>query len=261
MRVATTSLSAPALSLTVACGHLTALAFQAAHLADGELHLSGLDQRPQLVDAVRRGAELVAAMDERQAFRQRLEVQRPVQRRVAAADDKQVVAAIVLHAAHRIEDRGALIGLDARHRRPLGLERAAAGGDHHHLAEKGGAGVGGQAETSVRLAFERLDHLGEMEARMKGMDLLHQLLDQLLAGDLGIAGNVVDRLLGIELGALAARPVENVDQGAAQIEQTEFEDGEQADRPGAHDDHVGLDHFAAAIAAHARLVHSARDPC
>ena len=215
----------------------------------------------QLVDAVRRGAELVAPMNQRHALRQRLQVERPVEGRIAAADDKQVVAAVILHATHRIEDRGALIVLDARHRRPLRLERSAAGGDHHHLAEKGGAGVGGEPESPVRLAAERLDHLGEMEGRMEGMNLLHQLLDQVLAGDDRIAGDVVDRLLRIELGALAARPVENVDQGAADIEQAELEDGEQADRPGADDDHVGLYDLGLATPVHARVIHSARNPC
>ena len=43
------------------------------------------------------------------------------------------------------------------------------------------------------------------------------------------AGNVVDRLLRIKLGALAARPVENVDQVAFEVEQPELEDGEQPD--------------------------------
>ena len=61
------------------------------------------------------------------------------------------------------------------------------------------------------------------------------------AGDHREAGNVVDRLFRIELGALAARPVENVDQMALQVEQAELEHGEQADRPRADDDDVRLD--------------------
>ena len=63
----------------------------------------------------------------------RLQVERPVERGIAAADDHEIVAAEILHAAHRIEDALALIGLDAGDRRALRLERAAAGGDHHDL--------------------------------------------------------------------------------------------------------------------------------
>jgi len=42
-------------------------------------------------------------------------------------------------------------------------------------------------------------------------DLLEQPVGQLLAGDHGQPRDVVDRLLGIELGALSARAIENVD--------------------------------------------------
>ena len=83
----------------------------------------------------------------------RLQVERPVERRIAAADDHQVVAAEILHAAHRVEDRLALIGLDARDRRPLRLERAAAGGDHHDLGHEHLVCVGGQRGSGRRRAF------------------------------------------------------------------------------------------------------------
>src|SRR5687768_17858660 len=49
-----------------------------------------------------------------------------------------------------------------------------------------------------------------------------------LAGDEGNAGNVVDRLLGIELGALPADLVEDVDQMHLHVEQAQFEHGEQS---------------------------------
>ena len=80
-----------------------------------------------------------------------------------------------------------------------------------------------------------LDHLAEMEGRIERLDLLHQRVDQALAGDVGNAGNVVDRLFRIELGALAADLVENVDEMALHVEQAELEHGEQAARPGADD--------------------------
>ena len=64
------------------------------------------------------------------------------------------------------------------------------------------------------------------------------------AGDLRDRRNVVDRLLGIKLGALAADLVEDVDEMALDVEQAELEHGEQADRAGADDEHVGLDRIA-----------------
>ena len=60
----------------------------------------------------------------------------------------------------------------------------------------------------------------------------------------GNAGNVVDRLFRIELGALAADLVEDVDQMHLHVEQAELEHGEQPARARADDQHVGLDRFA-----------------
>ena len=74
-------------------------------------------------------------------------------------------------------------------------------------------------------------HLVEVERRPERLDLRHQRFGQALAGDLRDAGNVVDRLLGIELGALAADLVEDVDEMRLDVEQAELEHGEQA-RPG-----------------------------
>ena len=74
-----------------------------------------------------------------------------------------------------------------------------------------------------------------------GRDLLHQAVDQLLAGAAWHGRDVVDRLVGIEFGALAADLVEIVDQMALHAEQAGLEHGEQAARAGADDDHVGPD--------------------
>ena len=80
-----------------------------------------------------------------------------------------------------------------------------------------------------------------MEGRAERLDLLHELVDEFLAGDAGIAGNVVDRLLGIEFGTLAAGLGQDVDEMAADVEQAELEDGEQPDRPRADDHDIRLD--------------------
>ena len=78
-----------------------------------------------------------------------------------------------------------------------------------------------------------------MELRLERRDLLHQVVGQPLPGDHREAGNVVDRLFRIELGALPARPVENVDHVAFEIEQPELEHGEQPHRAPADHHHIG----------------------
>ena len=80
-----------------------------------------------------------------------------------------------------------------------------------------------------------------MEGRVERLDLRQQRLGQPDAGDVGDAGHVVDRLFRIELGALAADLVEDVDQVRLDVEQAELEHREQADGPRADDQHVGLD--------------------
>ena len=173
-----------------------------------------------------------------------MQVERPVQRGIAAADDQQILVAELLHLAHRVEHRGAFIGLDARHRRPLRLERSAAGGNHHHLALEHLAGVGGDAKAGIADLLDRLHHLVEMEGRIERLDLLHQRIGQALAGDEGNAGNVVDRLFRIELGALAADLVEDVDKMRLHVEQAQFENGKQSARARANNQHIGFDRFA-----------------
>ena len=86
-----------------------------------------------------------------------------------------------------------------------------------------------------------------MELRTERLDLLHQTIGQLLAGDDGQAGNVVDRLFRIKLGALPARPVEDVDQMAFEIEQPKLEHGEQADGARADNGDIGFDGAAAVM--------------
>jgi hypothetical protein len=82
-----------------------------------------------------------------------------------------------------------------------------------------------------------------MELGAERLDLLHEPVGQLLPGNHGKAGDVVDRLLGIELGALAAGPIENVDDMGLDIDKAELEHGEQPDRACAYDHGIGLDHF------------------
>jgi hypothetical protein len=193
---------------------------------------------------VRRGAKVVAPVQQRHALGNRMQIERPVKRTIAAADDEQILVAEMFHLAHGIEHRRALIGLDARHRRTLGLERSAARGDHHHLALEYLAAIGGDAEQGIADLLNLLHHLVEMEGRAERLDLLHQLTGEALAGDEGNSGNVVDRLFRIELGALAADLVQDVDQMRLHVQEAQFEDGEQAAGTRTNNQHIGFDRFA-----------------
>ena len=141
-------------------------ALHARHLADLEIQFLHLLHGVHLVDAVGSGAEFRPPVDQRDAFGDRLQIECPVERGIAAADDDQVMAAEFLHAPHRIEDAAALKGLDAGDRRALRLERAAAGRYHHDLRLEHLVLVGGDAKAAVLEPFEPGHHavVGEFAA-------------------------------------------------------------------------------------------------
>ena len=88
-----------------------------------------------------------------------------------------------------------------------------------------------------------VDALAEYELGVKRLDLLHQRIGQALARHHRQARNVVDRLFRIELGALATRAVEDVDDMAFQVEKPQFEHREQPHRASADHDDIGDDFF------------------
>ena len=180
-------------------------------------------------------------MQQRQAAGDRLQVERPVEGAVAAADDQHVLVGKILHAAYGVEHRGALVGLDALERRTLRREGAAARGDDDDLGDERLAGVRREPETAVFFARERIDALTEMEGRAEGLDLLHEPIGQLLARNFGERRDVVDRLFGVELGALSADLFEDVDDVGAYVEKAELKYREEAAGAGADDQRVGLD--------------------
>ncbi len=89
--------------------------------------------------------------------------------------------------------------------------------------------------------FDDLRHLlVEMERGAERFDLFEQTVDEFLRIADRDRGNVVDRLVGIEFGALSAGLRQRIDDVCLQPEQAEFENLEQAARPGADDDDIGL---------------------
>jgi hypothetical protein len=87
-----------------------------------------------------------------------------------------------------------------------------------------------------------------MKYRIERLDLFKERVGETLPADHRNAGHVVDRLLGIKLGALAARLSENVDQMAFNIDEPKLKDGEEPYGPRPDDDGVGLDGLAHSLA-------------
>jgi len=105
------------------------------------------------------------------------------------------------------------------------------------------------AEVSSRNRFQTGDRLCQVEFGLERRDLLHQPIDQLLGAANGQRRNIVDRLVGIQFGALPAYLSERVHHVGMNVEQPQFEDLEQAAGTRADDDYVCLDRHVLFILA------------
>jgi hypothetical protein len=81
-----------------------------------------------------------------------------------------------------------------------------------------------------------------MEHRRERLDLLPEPLDELARAADRQRGNDVDRLVGLELDALAADRGHRLDDVRAKAEQAELEHLEEANRPRSDDEDVRGDH-------------------
>ena len=80
-----------------------------------------------------------------------------------------------------------------------------------------------------------------MKLRSKGLDLLHEPIDQLLRVAYRQCRNVVDRLIRIELRTLPARMRQRIHHVRTDAEEPEFENLKKAAGTRADDDDVGRD--------------------
>ena len=80
-----------------------------------------------------------------------------------------------------------------------------------------------------------------MEVGLERADLLREPFHQLAGAHYRERGDVVDRLVRVQRGALPADLRERVHDVRMDPEQPQLEDLEQAARAGSDDDHVGLD--------------------
>ena len=169
------------------------------------------------------------------------EVDDPVERRIAAAENGELLAVVLRGVAHAVVNGPAFEYFRARHAEPARLERADATGDDHGARVEARAEDGLDVESAVLAPVQRGDFLAQVQRRIERHDLLQQPIDEFLGAADGQRRNVVDRLVGIQLGALAARRAERIDDMAAHAQQAELEHLEQPAGAGANDHDFGDD--------------------
>ena len=127
-----------------------------------------------------------------------------LQRAVAAADHKDTLTAALLGVRHAVRD-AATLELDlARFLDLPRLEGAASGGDDDGLRLVVSLGRGHADHVRRVVALDHGDVLGLSQLRTHVVRLVDEIPSQGVAHDVGVGGEVVNRLLGIERGELAA---------------------------------------------------------
>jgi hypothetical protein len=124
---------------------------------------------------------------------------------------------------------------------PSTLERADAGGDEDGLGDEAGAGRGFDIEPAVFTALHGGHFLAQVEGRGERLDLLEQVVGQFLAGAHRHRRDVVDRLVRIQLHALAADGRQRIDHVGLDFQQAQLEHLEQANRARTDNHCVGVD--------------------
>src|SRR5262245_22349910 len=180
---------------------------------------------------MRGAAKLIPPVDQRQMLGNGLEIESPIERRVAAARNYDMLSAEIFHLAHGIDNRRAFISFYARDGRFLWLKRPASRRDDNAFAFKVLASARAEAEQWRLLCSNHLqtfNHLIKVESGMERLDLLQQSIDEALARNFHKSWYVVNRLFGIKLGALPAGPWQNIDKMRFNVEKTQLEHGEKA---------------------------------
>jgi hypothetical protein len=103
------------------------------------------------------------------------------------------------------------------------------------------AAMGMHRPASVAALLDRFDPLLQMNRHVERFALRHQPLDQFARGARRNGGDVVNRLVGIQFGALATDLVERIHDLARQAEHARLESREEARGTGADNQHIGAD--------------------
>src|ERR1700722_16457536 len=208
------------------------------------LHMADAPCRGEFAQARDRGgygAKIRAPMHEGERARLRGELEGPVKRRIAAAKNDQLLAMQVRRAAHAVVNVLILEGLCAFKADAPRLKRADSRGDDDRARIEGRPGRGADLKAPRFEFCELAPPLTQMKLRRKGLDLLHQPIDQLLRVAHGQRRDVIDRLVRIQLRALSARMRQGIDDMRADAEEPELEGLEKAAGACADDDDVRSD--------------------
>src|SRR5579863_2243172 len=205
-------------------------------------HAPGRDLLLHFRDIGGRGAKLGAPMHERERRGARQQLERPVERGVAAAKNNQALTRELAGTLHPVLDGAAFEDLRPFKSDASRLERTHTAGDDDGASVKVRPGAGCKLEAPVFTPRKR-DHLvPEMQLRLEGLDLLQESIDQLLGAAHRQRRDVVDRLVWIQLRALPTRMLQRIHHVRADAEQPELEHLEQATGTGTNDDDLGADH-------------------
>ena len=109
------------------------------------------------------------------------EVDHPVERRIAAAEDRELLAVIARSVAHAVVDGFSFEHIRTRNADAPRLERADSAGDDHRARVETRAQDGFDVEAAVLAPAQRGDFLAEVQRRVERRDLLHQSIDELLS--------------------------------------------------------------------------------
>jgi len=210
-------------------------------IGDHQLHFAARGRGIELRRTRRGGAEFSPPVHHVDFCRDPAQGERPVHRGIAAARDHHARAAKILAPAHVVLHRAAgLVAFETGERRAVGAKRAGAGRQDHRGGSHRVAPVGAERKTAGA-AVQPLHPSPEQARHVERGDLALQKRDQLARRDHRVGGDVENRLFRVERRALAAGAVQGVDQHAAELQHAALERGEQPDRAGAHDRHVGFD--------------------
>ena len=124
---------------------------------------------------------------------------------------------------------------------PARLERTEAAGNDHGARMKARVQRGAQQEGVILQHLQFGHFLAQVKLCIEGLGLLQQPIHQFLRAADRQRRNVVNRLLRVQLAALAAGMLERIDDVRVDAQQAELENLEQAAGAGADDDHIGLD--------------------
>ena len=152
------------------------------------------------------------------------------------AENGELLAVVLDGVTYPVVNGLALEHVGLGHTEASRLERPHASGDDHGAGIEARAENGFHVESAILALAQRDDFLPEMQRGIKRRDLLQQAVDQFLSPAGGQGGYVIDRLVGVQLGALPAGRAQRIHEVAGDSQQSELEHLEQPARAGT-DDH------------------------